>query len=84
MKRAWRWITIRWKLHRTLMNGRTAVQFVKYLEHYNIDREVLKYIGARECTAARAEQCIVARPANPKDWCSRCLALDHVVREDEP
>ena len=71
-------------LHRTLMNGKTAVKFVRYLYNEGLDHEVLRFIADRQCTAVREEQCIVARPKEPKDWCSRCLALDHLIcREKE-
>lgn len=70
---------VRIKMLRILMSDKATLQFLKDRDRLSMDREVLKYISQRTCTAARQEQCIVERPKDPKDWCARCLALDHLV-----
>lgn len=77
--RAGMWFGIRARLFRTLMFDKAALQFLRDRDRLALDREVLKYISQRTCTAARQEQCIVERPKDPNDWCARCLALDHLV-----
>lgn len=68
---------------RTLMNDSTARQLVDDRRNVIVDREVLRFISQRQCTAARSEQCIVERPKDPKDWCCRCLALDHLISTEK-
>ena len=76
------WIKIRWELHRVLMNDRIAQDLIKKRDQAIVDREVLKWIASRQCTAVRDQHCIELRPDNPKDWCCRCLALDHLIRTE--
>ena len=83
VKRCWLWVKIRLQLHRLLMNSTGAVSFLKYQQKTSQDRDVLRFISIRQCTAARMEQCIVARPKDPNDWCSRCLALDHLIATEK-
>lgn len=64
------------------MNDKTAMKLVKDISNVAMDREVLRFISQRQCTADRQEQCIVDKPKDPKDWCSRCLALDHLVNTE--
>jgi hypothetical protein len=66
-------------LHKTLMNDKTALELVKDREKALMDREVLRFISQRQCSAVRQEQCIVEKPKDLKDWCPRCIALDHLV-----
>ena len=80
LKRIGFWFYVRWELHKTLMNDKTALKLVHDKEKALLDREVLKWIASRQCTAPRQLQCIEERPKDPKDWCSRCLALDHITR----
>jgi len=72
------WVHNRHKLFRTLWNDKTAMEFVKNVQRASMDREVLKFISSRQCTAITQEQCIVSRPKDLNEWCSRCLALDHL------
>lgn len=77
------WFKIRWKLHRCLMNDKGAMAFIRYTDKTSLDREVLKFISGRQCTAARQDPCITVRPKEPSDWCCRCLALDHLIATDK-
>lgn len=61
------------------MNDKTALELVHDKDRALMDREVIKFISQRQCTAIRDQQCIEARPKDPRDWCSRCLALDHLI-----
>lgn len=79
VKRIILWFKIRWKLHRILMNNATAKELVNNVYNAITDKEVLKWIASRQCTAVRDMQCIELRPKDPNDWCCRCLALDHLT-----
>jgi hypothetical protein len=78
-KRVYLWFIIRVKLQKYLWNDKSALEFIKDINKSQLDLATLKIIADRQCTAERAEQCIVSRPKDIKDWCSRCLALDHLV-----
>jgi hypothetical protein len=82
-KRICFWVHVRWELHKTLMNDKLSVELIHKRDNLIIDREVLRFISQRQCTAPTFDQCINLRPKDPKDWCCRCLALDHLIATEK-
>jgi hypothetical protein len=76
------WMKIRAKLLHICFFDKSLPRFLRRKYFLETGMEVLKFISDRQCTAARQDQCIVARPLDISEWCSRCLALDYLVNED--